>query len=155
MMHDLDTAQLRRLANDSARKHQRQFRLGLFVVHFILYAAAMVVMGILSEDAPGVSAAIWNSIDLSLIVFGLFFGWGVGLLLHGVGVIIESDWAERRFRQQAVTGAVGRVLLGDEDEAVRAEAVKAKRTLDDLANVALADDGELLADDEEARARRQ
>lgn len=140
-MHDLDTAQLRRQAAASARTSQRRIHWSLFAIHGFLYLAALAVMAVVLVGMPWVFDALWNTIDLSLVIFGLFFGWGIGLLLHGAGLLADSGWAERQLRQRAAAGVLGRALLDDEAEVELA--AKAKRNLSADTDISLDDDGEL------------
>ncbi|HYO87415.1 MAG TPA: hypothetical protein VER79_02145 [Candidatus Limnocylindrales bacterium] len=142
-MRDFNTTELRRQAAESARKGQRQLRLSLVVVHIFVYIAAIVVLAALVMTLPGLASAIWTSIDLSLVIFGLFMGWGIGIALHGATLLVDSDWMERRMRRQAASGLLGRALLEYEEDELPAEAAKAKHRLDDLADYVLDDDGEL------------
>ncbi len=153
-MHDLDTAQLRRKAAESSRRTQKQLRVMLLVIHGSLYFAALAVMAAVLFVMPWVFDSLWNNIDLSLVVFGLFVGWGIGLLLHGAGLAVDSAWAERRLRQQAVSEALGRALLEDVDD-LELDEPKAKRGLEDLTEIALSDDGELIAKDAEINVKYQ
>ena len=144
-MHDLDTAQLRRQAAASARTSQRRIHWSLFAIHGFLYLAALAVMAVVLVGMPWVFDALWNTIDLSLVVFGLFAGWGIGLLLHGVGMVVDSSWAERQLRNRAAADVVGRALLDDDMEAdYPSEWLKSKRNLSDDSAFNLNDDGELV-----------
>ena len=140
-MHDLDTAQLRRQAAASARTSQRRIHWSLFAIHGFLYLAALAVMAVVLVGMPWVFDALWNTIDLSLVVFGLFAGWGIGLTLHGASMLVDSSWAERQLRNRAAADVVGRALLGDEAEVE--QAAKAKRNLSADTSFSLNDDGEL------------
>jgi hypothetical protein len=150
-MQDLDTAQLRRMATESARRSQRQTRYALLTIHFFLYLAALAVAFVIVVGAPWVFDTLWSSMDVSAMIFGLFAGWFVGLALHGASVLVDSGWMERQFRQRAAAGVIGRALL-DEDDAALSE--KAKRLADVPMPVTLSDDGELHTADEEARSVR-
>ena len=142
-MHDLDTAQLRRQASVSARNSQRNLRLTLFAVHVLLFLAGLAVAAVMVVGLPYLFDVFWNSVDASLVVFGLFAGWGIGLLLHGAGVVVESGWMERQLRNRAAADVVGRALLDDEAD-YPAEWMKAKRNLSDESEFSLNDDGELV-----------
>jgi uncharacterized membrane protein len=139
-MHDLDTAQLRRLASESARRSQKQLRLALLTIHVFLYFAALLMLAVMVLGMPWVFDSLFNSIDLSLIIFGLFAGWFVGLALHGASVLVDSAWAERQLRQRAAAGVLGRALLDDEDETHYS---KPKREVGLSLENQLSDDGEL------------
>lgn len=140
-MRDLDTAQLRRMATESARRSQRQTRYALLTIHFFLYLAAVAVAAVMVFAMPWVVDSLFNSVDVSAMVFGLFAGWFAGLALHAGSVLVDSAWAERQFRQRAAAGVIGRVLLDEDDEAALTE--KAKRLADETGPVTLSDDGEL------------
>ncbi|MFN8378288.1 MAG: 2TM domain-containing protein [Anaerolineae bacterium] len=140
-MHELDTTQLRRQASVSARNSQRNLRLTLFAVHVFLYLAALAVAAVMVVGLPYLFDVFWNSVDASLVVFGLFAGWGIGLLLHGAGVVVDSGWMERQLRQRAAAGVLGRALLDEEADAETL--AKAKRLADNEPAFTLTDDGEL------------
>jgi hypothetical protein len=153
-MRDLDPAQLRRLAADSAKRSQRQWKVALLAVHGFVYVAAILSVAAIALTTPGIYNALLNSIDLDVMVFGLFFGWGIGLGLHGATLAMDSAWMERRLREGAASSVVGRALLEDEDESP-AQTAKAKRDLDALTEYALEDDGEItVAESDEHSPRR-
>ncbi|MBL8146253.1 MAG: 2TM domain-containing protein [Anaerolineae bacterium] len=141
-MHNLDTAQLRRQAAASARTSQRRIHWSLFAIHGLLYLAALAAMAVVLVGMPWVFDALWNTIDLSLVLFGLFAGWGIGLMLHGASMVVDSSWAERQLRNRAAAGVVGRALLDDDAEVELA--AKAKRNLSTETDFSLNDDGELV-----------
>lgn len=149
-MRDLDTAHLRRMASESARRSQRQLRLMLLTIHGFVFLAALAVTAVVVFVMPWVFDALWNSIDVSLILFGLFAGWGIGLTLHGASVLVDSAWMERQLRQRAAAGALGRALL-DEEAEVEAGLKRKPLTDEDPETLALSDDGELTPVEQSAR----
>lgn len=152
-MHNLDTADLRRQAAASARVSQRRLRWSLFTIHGFFYLAALAVMAVMLLGLPAAFRSLWNSVDMSLMVFGLFAGWSIGLALHGGSLIVDSSWAERQLRNRAATDMVGRALLDDDAEIELA--AKAKRIAADEMVYSLADDGELMVAGEGDHAHRQ
>jgi hypothetical protein len=149
-MRDFDPAELRRLAADSARRSQHQWKYALLAVHGFVYVAALLSMAAVIWTTPSVYNALLNSFDLDLVIFGLFFGWAFGLALHGAALAVDSDWMERRLREGAASSAVGRALLADEDEPL-AQTSKAKRDLDALTDYSLGDDGEIASGESDQR----
>lgn len=155
-MHDLDPAQLRRQAAASARSSQRNLRLILFGLHVLLFLIALAAFAAMTLGVGYVFSTLWNSVDVSLIVFGLFAGWGIGLLLHGASVVVDSGWMERQFRHRAAAGVVGRALLDDDaDAGYPSEWMKAKRNLIDEIGFSVDDDGELIEDEARAQQARK
>ena len=154
-MRDFDTVQLRKQAADSARRTRKHLRLGLLAANVLLFLLALGIFATMVVGMPWIFDALWMNIDVSLIVVGLFAGWGIGIALHGATVVVDSDWAERQLRQRAAAGALGRALLDDQPDDVSAYE-KPKRLAEVTDDFTFVDDGEfeaLEADDSPAPQR--
>ena len=154
-MRDFDTVQLRKQAADSARRTRRYLRLGLLAANVLLFLLALGIFATMVVGMPWIFDALWMNIDVSLIVVGLFAGWGIGIALHGATVVVDSDWAERQLRQRAAAGALGRALLDDADADYPSEWMKTKRDVDDESEFGLSDDGELVTEEAEDNSPAQ
>lgn len=147
-----DHAELRHKVEKSVAQQKWNYRITFFVMHLIFYLTAMLMVWGIVLTNPEVGNALFSSGTAApTIVLLPTLLWGVVVFFHAAALYLETSAAEKSIRKRLLMRELGEELLreslADND---LPEKPKRLATTQEVGYSRLSDDGELIADDDDA-----